>query len=599
MGRTNKTIEDAAVNAVRAEVLGNELLEQYITENEKTPFFDGHINVYHHPRKRKEDYQGEIRVQVRGMGVSAFKQDKCKFRVDRTELKAYKKNSGILFFVVEVLKGNENRTPKTKVFWRQLLPYDIDKILNKIKKGKNSINIDFDCLANRNLTTVCQNFLEDWGLQKHGKIIGISEIKGLDAIKISGVGKHFFGFDNRELNDFVRKRYPFYIYGTDHNDISFPIANFVDDGILLALQSNTEVFVGEKSFGNGYFKKITCGSGSYYQFGQSCRHFPDGKIKFSAAGNLDERIQDFEFILSVFKGENIYLGGVIYPYKTNLPPKHEEIINTVTQGLEIYSATKKVFQFLGYNSPIDITTFSEKDWHLIEVLAEHVVHHKQCTIKPTIEGVNRLRISDYSFLVVYFKGRILNFFSKEACQEYCAAIKLNNGEFLPISPYAVLEADAISKSSNFDSEVVMESIKSFQYTETSVSVVNNLLLEAIKAIDLKQKNERVVKFSNDLADYLIENDDNLTHRLNKMQVHKRFAPLDKQETDWLLTERSRQNDPKYLCGIAILLDDTDLFDEQFGKLTYKQRAEFRKYPIMKLLNKNNRHIKTGRPNDAL
>jgi hypothetical protein len=104
-------------------------------------------------------------------------------------------------------------------------------------------------------------------------------------------------------------------------------------------------------------------------------------------------------------------------------------------------------------------------------------------------------------------------------------------------------------------------------------------------MDIVPQNEQIVKFSNDLANYLLENEDTVVHRLNKMQIHKRFAPLEKQDTDWLIAERDRQDDSSTLCGIAILLGDTMLFDEHFAELTQEMQDEFREYPIMKLLDR--------------
>ena len=520
-------------------------------------------------------------MQIKGREVNAFrKYDCCHFRITRDELVAYSRESGVIFFVVEILKKPSPETKK--VFWKQLLPYDIDFLFKKM--GKNAIPIELNSLENNNLTHVCQNFIRDRDKQKHGKVKTLGEIKGLDGFSFSAITEHF-GTGNKALNDYIVAGNPLYLYAQAPNDISFPIANLLDDNVRVVLHDTSEVWVDEVSYGDHYFSHQINKNGYYFQFGLSWRFLQEGQAKFSAAGTLDDRIKDVGFLLKVIEGGKIRIGHYDFPFNPQNLSDQSDSIQNIVQCFKILQEVKSVFDFLGMISPIDITGFGKRDFHILEKLSEHVVHGKECPSFFKDDGFNVLRIGKYHFLVLVHQKRIINVFCRGYYETVRAVIRMVDGTQERISPYHSLNSEAITKMSNFDGNVVMESIEEFPYSLLRGWWYNQLLIEAIKAMDVAPNNTHVVKFANDLAGYLLENEDSVIHRLNKMQIHKRFAPLEKQEVNWLLVERDRQDDSRMLCGIAILLDDTALFDEHFTNLTPDIQAEFQTYPIMKLLGR--------------
>jgi hypothetical protein len=294
-------------------------------------------------------------------------------------------------------------------------------------------------------------------------------------------------------------------------------------------------------------------------------------------------------MLRAVNGGKIHIGDWDFPYNPKIPPGHNLSAEKIVLCLKDLQEIKSVFDFLGTTSPIDIMTFNEKDFRLLKALSGHVVNAKKYPALFKSDGIKTLWIGKYPVLVLAYQERIVNVFSLD----YLKTVQLvldTNDEILKISPYFWLNSEAIGKTSNFNGKIVVESIKEHPYSPSAGGWYNGLLLEAIKAMDIAPDNKQIAKFSNDLADYLLENEDSVVHRLNKMQICKRLAPLGNQDTDWLLAERDRQEDSSMLCGIAILLDDLALFDEQFALLTPEQQETFRTYPIMKLHKEGNTGI---------
>ena len=580
MGRDNKKIDSIAVTEIARVTDEQDLLHPDFETGGTRPFFDGHIWVYKSSKQTNDNYSDRIPVQIKGHEVKRLSIHTCKYPgIKKANLEAYKKEAGILFFVVQILKKSHVK----KIFWKQLLPYDIENTIKKMRR--NSTSIELISLDRSNLTLVCQNFIRDKEKQKHGKIKPLGEIKGLEGLNLSVITRHP-GKGYEALNDYIVAENPLYVYAIDKNDISFPLANLTNDDVHLMLHDTSEVWVGNVSYGNHYFSHQINENGVYYQFGSSWRFFLDGQTKFSATGTLDDRIKDIDFLLRVVNGDKIRVGDIEFPYKPSILPEQKIALHKVERGYKVLQSMKHVFDFLGMNSPIDITEFSKRDLHLMEILSEHVVDGKDSPTLYKEDGIKVLRIGNYFFLVLAYQGELINVFSSDYYKRCWGIFEMHDGTQTKVSPYYCLDAETIEKSSNFRGNVVMDSIRAFPYSSHAGGEYNNLLLEAIKAMDATPNNGHIVKFSNDLADYLLENEDTLVHRLNKIQVTKRFCSLDQADIVYLNAEREKQKDSKMLCGIAILLGDTALFNEHFAKLAQEQQTEFREYPIMKLLDRN-------------
>ena len=62
-----KTVESLAVGAVKDSFLETDLLHPIITENDKEPSWDGFIYVYKAPEQKKDNLEGRVAVQVKGV----------------------------------------------------------------------------------------------------------------------------------------------------------------------------------------------------------------------------------------------------------------------------------------------------------------------------------------------------------------------------------------------------------------------------------------------------------------------------------------------------------------------------------------------------
>ena len=192
MKRSNKKIETIAVTALSTEVNKHDLLHPLFGTNDKTPFFDGFIEVYSDNNPSRSSWLGRISVQIKGKGVQNFSKREAKFPIEKEWLLAYKSEFGIIFFVVEVLKS----TGDTKIFCKQLLPYDIIKLLETIKNRKpkkkdqksKGITVKMSELKdddNNNLNIICHNFLNNRKKQSHPNLLHLEQINNIEGFNFS------------------------------------------------------------------------------------------------------------------------------------------------------------------------------------------------------------------------------------------------------------------------------------------------------------------------------------------------------------------------------------------------------------------------------
>lgn len=126
---TSKDIEEGAILALKKYIQGSDVISQNISENDKEPFWDGHLYLYAKDDKAKNSFIGRVPVQLKGKEMQTFKRTKFKYNISINDLKAYLHEPTVYIVCQEKNKGKG-----TLLFFRCLLPETVKKILRG--KGK-------------------------------------------------------------------------------------------------------------------------------------------------------------------------------------------------------------------------------------------------------------------------------------------------------------------------------------------------------------------------------------------------------------------------------------------------------------------------------
>ena len=124
-------IERAATRAVEEYIDLLPQLEPKINSNDKTPIWDGDIYIYDKERQGVKNFLARVPVQVKGTTNT----DDDSYRIDREYIKAYHRDSGCVFFMVQ-----EDKTYKPiRILYAMLSANDVN---TKLQRNTQTIKID-------------------------------------------------------------------------------------------------------------------------------------------------------------------------------------------------------------------------------------------------------------------------------------------------------------------------------------------------------------------------------------------------------------------------------------------------------------------------
>jgi len=211
-------LESISVREIGRIVDKFELMRHFLDTNDKTPIWDGEIWLYSNKKQSNDYFKGKVPVQIKGASVDKFSLKSRKYKLVKSHLKAYLKDNGIIFFVVEILDSD-----RVKVFFKTLLPIDIEAILKDM--GENNSKLEkFYELKEQELEVLCRNFIKDSGKQNY-KNIQLDKSKiNFKSYSTTIIGNEKIDFDQYMFN------HGLYLYGKIQDyGIEIPIKKLIID----------------------------------------------------------------------------------------------------------------------------------------------------------------------------------------------------------------------------------------------------------------------------------------------------------------------------------------------------------------------------------
>lgn len=573
-------IEEIAVLAVRNEIVKySDTLVAYIDTKEKTPMWDGYIYVYKQNSKYKanKEFEGKIGVQVKGKTVTQLSNGNSKYSIKVDYLRAYQKDKkGILLFVVEIIDYAH-----TKLFYANLLPVDLEEILNRVKENQEEVSIDIKPIKEKSsssLKMICLNFLKNANEQINIAIKSIDEIKDIKQINIPVIS------EEKYIEDYLF-----------NNDIySYAIAKETNEKIALPKLKELEKFSTNKVnisiAGREYYNNITFVKNKdeeYVIYGKSTKiYLNENKITFKIKGNVYERIRDINFIVNLINSKTITIDGKNIVLPVQVKDKQEkEYITNIKKDLIRLEKIKCLFEKFNIKFNIDLNNLSYKDWKNLDLFI-HINDGKP--VKQVQESkLYNIEIANYkiAFIALVDENKnikVYNYFSDLSNVLKVFYYDENNKE-ISVSPYINMSKKNLSEYSNVDIDIIKETFNSLDSKEDTIERYNLWMLEVIKAYD-ESNNIRFLELAEYINERILEHRDNAVDIINKMQIIKRIRALNSNEKDLIYELKEVNNDLLIQCAIAILLDNKSDYERYFLKLSKNEKNTFKEFPIYNLLD---------------
>jgi hypothetical protein len=601
----SKRVELQAIIKLSDRLLRSGHLIPDINKNDKTPSWDGFIELYKNKdeSKRKMDLLSRIPVQIKGHLDSNISRDNISYNIKKADLANYLNDGGVIFIIV-VMQDYDNY----RIYYETLTPLKLKRYI-KAMKNKNSISIILKTLPVDNieeLTDIFFNFSYDMKKTASDKFLSLNEFikkhpEGFDYFSIIYQGVQYKNPIDYSLSHEVT------IYANHPTaGISIPVdimqlAKFSQDINQAVLVENVKYYSGFKLVHTKEETEIIIGESISIMFSNEKK---EANFNFKMHGSLSQRILDTRFILALFKYKYFTVGGEFSHTFFSDSSWGSFDFNKNIQCYENYYEyllnIKKVLAILGIKEDLEFLNMSDEDERNINFLISAILYKEPQELtftKRIAEDSFRknIKINNITILLLFIrqsdeKYRILNFFSKDLSVSFQS--RIDNTKSFKASLYLSLRKDDFLIISNIDYNIIYNSFLELESNDELLNITTNLLLIMLSAYDeTEKKNMELLNTALKIAEWIIKNNVNKNQYgyfiLNKMQIIRRMRVFTESEISQIcdLIKNTKKNDLK--TAAYILIDDKKMTMYYFKKMPTKRQNEFKKFPIMTLLSHNN------------
>ena len=557
----------------------NEFLYPNILDNDKTPSWDGDVEVYNgNSTEKKEDLMGLVRTQVKGKKAKTLSKEEITFSVNTVDLNNYLRDGGVLFFVVYMLNYDEY-----KIYYKSLLTYDLTKILKNIGSQKTK-TIKLDVFPEENLQEI-KTIFYDFLLHKNRQISTKKAIPDkLEEVSVEMFDNYSIYLRSNQNFDLLFNRST-YIYGNVCNGtINIPISK-----VHLKKISINNIKTRIKIKNKIYFKNISIHKEigkEIYCFGECIKiDMINEGLSFLEQGTLNQRIEGMEFIVDLLKEKNFYIDKM----KINIPNFTVNNLDSMIDHLKNMIQLRKILNFYGVHKDLEYDQLSESDENKIKILRINYEERKVEFNEEIKEGVFLINIADLSLFIRIEK--IKNFIYKFETAFSGSYKNWNirchfNDENFPVSLFILFKQENFEKISNIDYSFLIEDLTAIEYTSQYGDKLNETILEMLKAYDNKN-DETLLEACIEIAKWLKNKEDNIVYEINYLQVIIRKRELSKKEIESLYFLRNKsEKEPMIQFCIAVLLGNINDSEFYLKELEYTRKKEIVQFPIWNIYLKN-------------
>lgn len=582
-------IETAATAAIKNRIADTDLLSQFINERDKEPVWDGAIYAYKSANKTNENLIGRAPVQVKGKMKTGMNSKKkaIKYSISVDNLTHYRKDGGVLYFVVYI-DGEKGK----KIFYAPLLPYLLNQYI-KMANGKKSISISLKELPEKDtdFENVVINFVNDrhrqmqmnngknWSLQEVTELLGANNVK---------MNCHFtcIGYDRNNPFEYLKNN-ELYLYAQNEDgSLSFPVEHIQHIDSMFHDQD-----VDVSANGNKYYEKISIENkrdGSTVLHIGKCIYFAftkkNFKFHYTLKGTLSEQIKVIHFLMDVMDDNGLYLNEL----KLSIDPTPKEIAvfkRTVEEDkLKYFEMIKKLLEKLGIEKDLDLESLTEKQEEHLHMLINAILFKKCARFKEkeTIPPVVTLDIANLKIMMLFRPMEDGSYEVKDFFRTSIDCKVDREGDF-PTTQFCILTADDFVSVDNFDWKIVEEEFKSFD-NEGHYGRMVLSALELIKAYDNDHTQIKCLERAIDFCTWLLERDvDNIIYKINYFQCIRRVRNFNDMEFDQIekcLEEKDINEMSK--ASLNILMGNRNSAERIIKRLPQGEKTVFEEYPIYQL-----------------
>lgn len=585
-------IEELAITNLKKVLLRSKYVIPQISENDKTPSFDGELLVYSTEDHTKDQMEGLIPVQVKGVTVETF-MGKCAYPFAWADLENYYKDKGCLFFVVQLLKSDDEQYC---IYYKEWPLLELQKILQKYPAPREHETISLplsefptekDAIDTK-LFTFCNDMRKQLVVNGWTQLPSLKEFDGGKfEIQLTA-----FGADKLQPLQVLTKEAR-YLYKRTAQGL-FPVS----EG-KVKISVNTEQDIPVSVNGVRYYDicSATHAEGKdIHRIGDSLEfEFLEDRIRYNVrlSNSLRKREYDLRFLLAAIEYGSFELGEHIHMSMGELATDEE----TVKQWRGQYGDLEFFVRFLdriGVKGDLLIDQMKSGDETRLNDLANGVLSGEVYKCKKPESVFCVTPIGNLQLLLMYeeightAEGYLYRLHPlKEFKLEIAADTENEEGLEVPIISYVRHEKpELLGTISNLDWERLVNEYERLAdkdrefYTELATEDMLAMidLYDKTKKGNLLENAKRVQEW---LAKQCRDEEGKQIMALNRLQIVRRMRELTENERGELAAIAAKAKNAKIRYGAHLLLDEKANAKYWYRQLSVEEREEVDGQPIIR------------------
>ena len=575
-----------AVLALKNVIQLNDLMKEYINDNDKEPSWDGFIYLYKSDDMKAENIKYRIPVQVKGKNQeNLLKKQRISYPVEYKHLRNYYKDGGAFYVVVAI--SDDRR--KTTIFYNALTTVKLNALLKNSEKKKpdQTKNVVLERLKNDDdklLFKVLSQFGLDREQQGSGegeiieKVINIDVINKVDSIRVTS----YLTTNEEEILKMVSSgELCLYGYRSDV-DMWFPfdLEQQKDMRLKKVLQIDKTLGIDRQVYYNNYLVEREYSKDPIIRVSENLTiDLLGGKLNFNMHGNIKSLKRYVDFLYAILNGKTFLMDNKQVSEYTDvkLPADLKANMEMIT---DFYNALEEI----EFSCDKRTDEFNENNWKAVTKLIN--VYHRKIKLKEDDKSEWYIWWWDEKIIPILIvkdendKTQIVNWIGKEG---YAVFTERETGGQSRLPKGLLFKRDIWERLYDVDEEILLRDIEKSDYSERTLNDLYMFFVEILAAYDIT-RNEKYFDMAQLLSDKLLQVDENNEYGIiNKLQLLKRKRELSEDEISVLEKLEENTNDSMVRSAVNILLENKHNAKKLVNQLSEEDQATFKQFPIYNLL----------------
>lgn len=577
-------------------------LEPVFDRNDKTPFTDGHIDIYETESRSKKTFVGRVIAQIKGEQIPKKRRRVASFSIKRVDLEGFVRlKTTVLFLVNFVQRPRGGQGATYSPHYVTLSPFKLRQVLDEMNPGQTKKAVRLKPLPT-----------DEPDIEQ---VVRFAKETQLESPEL--------GFDS----DVFKKASALTVFSDEPLDFSGPIAlrreetNF---SLVVTTESGGRIAVpGEfdlipRDYEPQSVPLVISAGGVVYDSVKRRRideqtvelllsdalsftmtdpeHNLQGAMTWTSQKYLSDALRDLTFILDSCEGSGFEIDGQKANFEFSPPENHDEM-REYKDHLAKLSVV--LLHFGADPALVALNEISPKQHQQLADLHDVIFGEKEIPDRYLGGGRIRQRVGNWAIELVVLAetedtpARIMSLFDAGLSHHFAVSQDDDPAEngYTIVTPYDILPKAELPHTLNLNLDGIVSAYTQIASYSTTLTYANYMVLSLIHASDIDE--ERVEAFlhaASELNEWIIrEQGEQPIHLVNRWQIECRRRPLT--DTEKMSIRELRlgamrgdveDGDRVALC-CAILLEDQEETCFLWDALDSERRTAVEGWPIGNLL----------------